>query len=114
LPANQIFLRQITTDGAKWSIISQLKFGMNVNPSTINTIRLGVYDARMQFLAGTDDIEIYNTNDYIATGFLREPLYLAPATVYYLALWNQNFIYAGFIAGGVRFNTMIDCFVYDC
>lgn len=65
--------------------MSQIKFGINVNLNTINYFRMGVYDARMQFLAGTEDVMVYNTNDYIATGFLREPLYLAPATVYYLA-----------------------------
>lgn len=97
--SNHLYLRPFTTSAGKASIMSQIKFGININYNTVNKIRMGLYDKNFNFMAGTNEIRMINPNNAMFTGTLTQPQYLLPNTMYYLAMWTQHAIYSGFTAG---------------
>lgn len=92
--SGSVFSRTITT-GNSAVTLHQIKFGLNYNFNTRTQVRMALYDSKNNFLAQTQLLAVINpTNQFVLTGTLNTPTYLAPNSVYVMAITSEFTIYA--------------------
>jgi hypothetical protein len=94
-PADNIFLRQITAPSAP-SVISQVSFGINLNYNVVARMMTGIYNSTFGFMSGSNQLLSYNPTDSVLVGSLAQPQQLIAGATYWLAMWTESAIFAGF------------------
>jgi hypothetical protein len=93
---NRIYTRPLVTGAGKPSIITQIQFGILNNPNTFTRMRAALYNSNGTLLSDSREMELINpvTGSYSAA--LNTPQYLEPSTSYFMAVWINTGLYAGY------------------